>query len=611
MACRHPGCDTGPSLHEGRYILAAGALLALGLAASLLATRVRLPSLVLFLAVGMLVGSDGLGLIAFDDYELARLVGIVALALILFDGGLAAGWSEVRPVLVPALSLATVGTVVTALVTGLVAMVVLDASLLQGLLLGGILSSTDGAAIFALLRGSTLRRRLARTLEGESGFNDPVAVLLVLGFIAWIQEPGYGILDMLWDLIVELGIGAAVGLAVGELAVRAFRLARLSTGGLYPVMSLAVVAVGYGAADVLHGSGFMAVYLAGLALGSAQGVPARQTIQVFHEGMGWVAQLSLFVVLGLLIFPSGLVDVAVQGTLIAVALVFVARPVAGFVATIGMGFTPAERLVLGWAGLRGAVPVVLATFPVIAGIDRAVEEFEVVFFAVLLSTVVQGTTVEPLAKRLGLTTNEPALPRPLTEAGTIRRLGAEVLEFPVGPEDAAVGTRVRDLELPREAVVNVIVRGQDAIPPRGSMRVRSGDVLHVLLRMSVAAEVRDLAERWRRGPLGPGERPPRPALTHAPVLSSWTWDAERDGDPGRPELVRGHAVVERLRVRRDAAAGLFLLADGRYAVTGSVSAVGGRTGLAGWASRRIRTAGDPDERAWLQTVVGALASELR
>ncbi len=436
-------------------------------------------------------------------------------------------------------------------------------------------------------------------------------MLLVLGFISWIQEPGYGILDMAVDLVVELGIGAVVGLVVGELATRAFRTARLSTGGLYPVMSLAVVAVGYGSADVLHGSGFMAVYLAGLALGSAEGVPARQTIQVFHEGVGWVAQLSLFVVLGLLVFPSGLVDVAVQGTLIALALVLIARPVAGFVATIGLGFSPQERLILGWAGLRGAVPVVLATFPVLAGIPRAVEEFEVVFFAVLLSTVVQGTTVEALARRLGLTTTEPALPRPLTEAGTIRRLGAEVLEFPVGPEDAAVGTRVRDLELPREAVVNVIVRGQEAIPPRGSMRVRGGDVLHVLFRMSVAREVRELAERWRRGPLGPGERPPRPALTHAPVLSSWTWVPERDGDPGRPEQVRELDVIERLRVRRDAPAGLFLLADGRYAVTGPVSAIGGRTGLAGWAGRRIRASADADERAWLQTVVGALASELR
>lgn len=597
-------------MHEGQYILAAGALLALGLAASLLATRVRVPSLVLFLAVGMLVGSDGLGLIAFDDYEAARLVGIVALALILFDGGLAAGWEEVRPVLVPALSLATVGTVITALLTGLLAAWVLDGSLLQGLLLGAILSSTDGAAIFALLRGSTLRRRLARTLEGESGFNDPVAVLLVLGFIEWIDSPGYGIVDMLGDFVVELGIGAGAGLLVGWLATRAFRSARLSTGGLYPVMSLAVAAIAFGTADVLHGSGFMAVYLAGLALGSAEGVPARRTIQVFHEGMGWVAQLSMFVVLGLLIFPSRLADVALPGGAIALFLVFVARPLATFVATIGLGFDWRERTILGWAGLRGAVPVVLATFPVLAGVPRAVEEFEVVFFAVLLSTVLQGTTVEPLARRLRLTTNEPALPKPLTEAGTIGRLGAEVLEFDVGPEDALVGHRVRDLGLPREAVVNVIVRGEDAIPPRGSMRVRAGDVLHVLLRMSVSREVRDLAERWRRGPVGPQERPARPALTHAPVLSAWPWNAERDGDPGRPERVRGLDVVERLRVRRDAPAGLFLLEDGRYAVTGRVSAIGGRQGLSAWASRRIRSSPDGDERAWLQTVVGALASEL-
>src|SRR5215218_777764 len=349
---------------EGQAILAGGALLAAALAASLLAGRMRVPGLVVFLALGMVLGSDVIGLIPFNDYELARGVGIVALALILFDGGLTAGFDEIRPVLRPSLALATVGTFVTAVVAGLAAAWLFDLTLLEGLLLGAILSSTDGAAIFAVLRGSTLRRRLARTLEGEAGFNDPVAVLLVLGFITWIQEPGYGIGNMAVLFVQEIGIGAAAGGVVALLAVQALKRTRLASAGLYPVASLAIAALAFGLADVLHGSGFLAVYLVGLALGSAR-IPAKRTIATFHAGLGWLAQVGMFLVLGLLVFPSRLPDVALEGTIIALVVAFLARPAAVWLATVGAGFGGRERIVLGWAGLRGAVPVVLATFPVI------------------------------------------------------------------------------------------------------------------------------------------------------------------------------------------------------------------------------------------------------
>src|SRR3954471_2430969 len=219
--------------HEGGIILAAGALLALGLGASLLAGRLRIPGLVLFLGLGMALGSDGLGLIAFEDYKLARAVGIIALALILFEGGLAAGLSEIRPVLGSAVSLALLGALLTAIVTGLAASALLGLSTLQGLLVGSIVSATDGAAIFAVLRGSTLKRGLARTLEGEAGMNDPVAVLLVIGFIDWIQKPGYGVADMAWLFVREVSIGVAIGAAVGAGAVWAFKRVQLATPGLY------------------------------------------------------------------------------------------------------------------------------------------------------------------------------------------------------------------------------------------------------------------------------------------------------------------------------------------------------------------------------------------
>jgi cell volume regulation protein A len=472
-----------------------------------------------------------------------------------------------------------------------------------------VVASTDGAATFSLLRGSSLKRRLASTLEGEAGFNDPVAILLVLGFIDWIQEPGYGVADMALLFVRQLGIGLAAGLGVGWLSVRALRRMRLDSPGLYPVASLAVAALAFGAADVLHGSGFLAVYLAGLVLGTAP-IPAKLTITTFHQGLAWIAQMALFLTLGLLVFPSRLDDVAVEGTILALVIVFVARPVAVFASTVWSRLRASEKVVLSAAGLRGAVPVVLATFPVIEHIPDSAQFFNIVFFAVLISTVVQGTGFEPLARRLGATTSQPALPRPLSEAGTIRGLGAEVLEYAVGAEDAIAGAFVRDLGLPREAVVNVIVRGNEAIPPRGSTRLRAGDRLHVLLRQESAGEVSGLLERWANGPIGREPRPRRP-LARTPVFSVGPLRAARvEGGCARPDAVAGERVVGRLRIRRDVPGALVVLEDGRYAVTGPVVAVGGREQLRDYAQRRLRgLATHDDERGWLQNVVGALAVE--
>src|SRR5437773_1931520 len=313
-------------MSEGVLLLATGALLAGALAASLLASRLRVPGLVVVLGVGMAIGSDGAGWIHFDDYELAERIGVVALALILFEGGLAAGLGEIRPVLGAALALAVVGTLITAVIAGLAAAWLFDLSTVEGLLVGSIVASTDGAAIFALLRGSTLRRRIARTLEGEAGLNDPVAVLLVLGFIDWLQKPDYGVLDMAWLFARQMGIGLAAGVAIGLLAVAAMRRVRLASAGLYPVASIAAAALAYGAAATLHGSGFLSVYLCGLALGSAP-TPATRTITTFHDGLAWIAQLTLFLTLGLLVFPGQLGAVALEGTVLAFVVAVVARPV--------------------------------------------------------------------------------------------------------------------------------------------------------------------------------------------------------------------------------------------------------------------------------------------
>jgi cell volume regulation protein A len=349
----------------------------------------------------MLIGTDGLGWIDFADYPLARLIGTCALLLILFEGGLSAGWSEIRPVLRPAVMLAVAATILTALIAGVVASQLFGFSFLEALLLGAILAGTDGAAIFALMRGMSLPSRLRRTLEGEAGFNDPIAVLLVLVTIELIMTPGYGVADACWFLLRELGVGALVGLAVAWLARAAARRADVVPTSLALVGSFATAAIAYGGAGVLDGSGFLAVYIAGLALGDLE-IKDKTAVLAFHEGLASVAEIGMFLALGLLVFPSQLGAIAFKGLALAAIVVLLARPVAVTIATIGQGFNPRERALLGWAGLRGAIPVILATLPVIRHVPHSLQFFNIVFFAVLLSAAIQGATVLPLASHLRL-----------------------------------------------------------------------------------------------------------------------------------------------------------------------------------------------------------------
>jgi cell volume regulation protein A len=594
-------------MSDAELILVAGALLAAGIAAAKVADRVRVPGLLLFVGLGMLVGSDGPGGVEFDDAELTRTLGTIGLVLILFEGGLSAGWREIRPVIGTAASLALVGTALTAAIAALAASWLFGLDTLESLIVGAAVAATDSAAIFAVLRGSRLRRRLARSLEGESGMNDPVALLLVTGFIDWIQDPGYGAEDMILNLVVKLALGTVLGIGIGFAARWGMRTVDLPTPGLYPVASVATAAVAYGLAEIAGGSGLLAVYLTALTIGTGP-VPARTTLVAFHQGVAWVAQITLFFLLGLLVFPSELGDVAGDGLLLSAALILVARPVAAFVASLPSRFALRERLMLGWAGLRGATPIWLATFPVVAGVEESKLLFNIVFFVMVTSTLVQGATFDPLARALGLTTSEPALPRPLVESGVVRGLGGEVVAYRVRDDDAVVGHMVKELGLPREALVNVIVRRGSAIPPRGSTEIEAGDELHVLVRREAHPEVERLSEQWREGPVGEPP-PPEPPIRGAPrpfKVRPWT---NADGDPGRPSEVDGVAVVGRVRTRRDRPGALLALADGRYAVTGDgLLAMGGRNLLARWCIRRAGlTTPEPEERAWWQEVIGVLS----
>src|SRR4051794_26688007 len=586
-----------------------GALLAAGIGASLLAGRLRLPGLVLVLVLGMVIGSDGLALINWgndpSDYDAAQAAAIMALALILYEGGLSSGWAEIRPVIGVSVLLATAGTLLTAGVTALAAMGLFsELTTLEALMLGSTVAATDAAAVFAVLRGSTLRRRIARTLEGESGVNDPIAVLLVIGCIEAVHAHGsYTILDALWLAVSELAIGAAIGIAVGWLGTILLRRVTLPSAGLYPVASVALAGLAYGGADVIEGSGFLAVFLAGLVIGSAYS-PARRTIITFHEGIAWIAQLGLFLLLGLLVNPHELIDDIPRGAAIAVVTALIARPIAALL--VAWGFTVPERLILGWAGLRGATPIVFATFAVTEDLEHGHVIFQVAFFVVLFSTVLQGLTIEPVARSLGVTSDEAALPVPLVEPVLLNRLGAETMQFPVRAGDAIEGRPVRDLGLPREALLNVIVRGDRAIPPRGSTIVQEHAQLPVLVRQEVALEFRDLMRRWRIGPVGPPERPRRQPRSRPSVTSIRPWQDD-DGDPQRPRTIAGVDVVEQLRTRRDEPGALVLLEDGRFGVAGPLLAVGPSTELQAFARRRLARATSPGGRAGGEEGGGGLA----
>jgi potassium/hydrogen antiporter len=592
--------------HDAELILIAGALLAAGILAALLADRVRVPGLLLFLGLGMLVGSEGVGGVEFSDASAAQTAGTIGLVLILFEGGLTAGWPEIRPVLRTVIGLATLGTFLTAIATGLAAMWIFDLSVLQGLILGAAVAATDSAAIFAVLRGSRLERRLARTLEGESGMNDPVALLLVIGFGEWLADPSYGAPDMALAFVVKMTLGAILGVAAGWIARRAIAYVDLPTQGLYPVATLATAALTYGIAEVAGGSGFLAVYVAALVLGTGS-LAARSTVVSFHQGLSWLVQIGLFFLLGLLVFPSQLWGIAWQGLLLSVVLIFVARPLATYLVTQFSGLNIRERTILGWAGLRGAIPIWLATFPVLAGVAEANLIFNVVFFVVVTSTLIQGATIEPFARLLGVTSTERALPPPVADVGMVRELGAELISWRVREGDAAAGLLIRELGLPREALVHLIVRDGRAIAPRGSTRIEPGDELHLLVQEPLRQEVERLTERWREGPLGspaPLLLPPR----GSPQIFSVRPGDTLEGDPAMPEQIDGIGVRARLRTRRDEPGALVALADGRFAVTTEAAlALGSRRALAEWCARRaLRSAISQAERSWWQEAAGTL-----
>jgi cell volume regulation protein A len=446
-----------------QIFLVAAAWITFSIFAGVLSSRVGAPLLLVFLAFGMLAGEDGIGGIVFQDFRLAYLTGSVALALILFDGGLNTDARSLRSVLAPAGVLATIGVAGTALLTAVGARA-LGSPWGHALLLGAIVSSTDAAAVFSALRnaGVRVRPRVAHLLEVESGGNDPMAVILTLAVTQVLASGEPVRWTILLDIAIQLSVGLAAGVAIGLGGRWLLRRAHLAASGLYPVLTLSIALFAFGAPTLLWGSGFVAVYAAGITLGAGQ-LPYLPGLRRVHDAMAWFSQVAMFLLLGLLVFPSRVAAVAGPGLAIGLLLAFVARPLVVWLMLLPFRLPAREVIFVSWVGLRGAVPIMLATTPVLAGLPFAEHVFDLVFFVVVVSTVVQGSTIACLARKLGLETAGPPPPRAVLEIVSSQQLGGEVASYYVEPASAVAGSRISELPFPEGSTVMLVVRGRELV----------------------------------------------------------------------------------------------------------------------------------------------------
>jgi len=464
------------------YILiGASVLLLASVLASKISDRFGVPALLLFLILGMLAGSDGPGGIYFDDPALAQAIAMIALVLILFSGGLDTKWESVRPVLKEGLILATFGVLITALVVGLFACWLFDFSLVEGLLLGSIISSTDAAAVFSVLRskGISLKGQLKPLLELESGSNDPMAIFLTIGLIQLITQPDSSLASLISLFFLQMFVGAFLGYAMGRVILFLLNRLRLDSEGLYPVLTLALVFLTFGLTDAAHGSGYLAVYLAGIVVSNHDFIHKKSLLR-FHDGMAWLMQIVMFLTLGLLVFPSRLIPITGIGLLIAACLMFVARPLAVFIGLLPSNLDLRSKTFVSWIGLRGAVPIILATFPLLAGIPQADLIFHVVFFVVLTSVLLQGTSIPLVARWLRL--DAPLTPKKLypIEFTPMGELKTELKELIIPSGSTVDGKAIVELGLPDDFLIILIARDDDFVLPSGGTVLKAGDTLLVL-----------------------------------------------------------------------------------------------------------------------------------
>ena len=456
-------------------------LVLLSVLVSKIAERFGIPLLLLFLLLGMVAGSEGLGGIHFDDPVLTQWIATITLSIILFSGGVDTDWKSVKPLFREGLLLATLGVMITAAIVALFSRFVLQMSWQVSLLIGAIASSTDAAAVFTLLRakGIRLKRSLAPLLELESGSNDPMAIFLTIGTIQWIQNTINKPSDLLLLFLMQMGIGLIAGWLISKAALFLINRLKLGYEGLYPVLTFALVFLTFGLASLLGGSGYLAVYVLGLLLGKEDFLHKRSLVR-FFDGNAWLMQIALFITLGLLVFPSELKPVIFPGFLVSFVLIFLARPAAVFLTLIPFRYTLREKFFISWVGLRGAVPIVLGTFPLVAGISDAGAIFNLVFFIVITSVLLQGTLLPQVAHWLKVDAPMPSdLHRPI-EVVSGQGLKADLREIQITASSPAVNKAIYQLKLPAAYLIILVLRDREYIQPNGSLELKPGDILFSL-----------------------------------------------------------------------------------------------------------------------------------
>ena len=456
-------------------------LLFISIVASKISTKLGIPTLLIFLLVGMAAGYEHLGNIEFDDVRTAKVLGAITLSIILFSGGIETEYKQIKPVLWSGILLATVGILITTFSIGYFIYLVSPFSFLEGLLIGSIISSTDAAAVFSVIKSKNmhLKANLGPLLELESGSNDTMAYFLMVFFTKLISfKQKISLLSAIPHFIQEMATGGIIGFLVGRIMLVVLNKVQLSNKTLYPGLILAIILFTYSSTTAIGGNGFLAVYIAGLILGSNHFMYKESVIH-FCEGLGWIMQIIMFITLGLLVKISPLLDSARTGIPLALFLMFIARPISIFISLFFTKFTTRHKLFVSWVGLRGAVPIVFATFPILEGVANAHKIYHVIFFVVFISILLQGTTLYPLAKYLQLES-----PVPLNRTSPIKlseEVNSELIELLVPDDSSAIGKKVVQLSFPEESLILLIKRGKCFITPRGNTTIVAGDKLMVIL----------------------------------------------------------------------------------------------------------------------------------
>jgi potassium/hydrogen antiporter len=462
-------------------ILIGSILLIASIVANKTSYKIGIPTLLLFLLVGMLAGSEGIGRIYFDDPHTAQLLGVVALNFILFSGGMDTRWESVKPIVWRAVSLSTIGVLVTAAAVGFFVHYVMDFTLLEGLLLGAIVSSTDAAAVFSILRSRNigLKGHLRPTLELESGSNDPLAYVLTVSLTYLVTKGDASYMMLFVNFVKEMAIGGLAGYLIGRAMTFVINKIKLDTDGLYPVLVMAMIFFTYSFTHLLGGNGFLAVYLSALVLGNSNFIH-KKSILKFYDGQAWLMQIVMFLTLGLLVYPSRILPIIDIGLLISVVLIFIARPLGVFISLSFFNMKIRDKLFLSWVGLRGAVPIVFATFPMIAGAAKADMIFNLVFFISTSSVLLQGTTLPMVARWLKVTVPKKVKRVTPLDMELYDSMQSEFVEVILPGNSNAVGKAIVKLNLPKPALIVLIVRDGKYIQPNGATILEEGDKLLLL-----------------------------------------------------------------------------------------------------------------------------------